>query len=405
MNNPAKLYIRDSLFETAQMFSVGAALTQTYMAAIGLTDGMIGTAVSAMGIVNVFISVLLSKLSDKTGNIKKTLSSLFLVIASTYLFFTVFSFRLNIGLTVTFIVLIFIGFVQSATVAVRNLFEYKLPFLIFDMNRYARILTLDGVIAGFFSVLFSIILNIVIHQFEYFSVMRAGFFFAFILTCFSAYTNRRFVIKNPDELEPGKSKGSVKISELIKRRDFYFFAAPNFLRGISAGVVNMAALIALSGHILDSKGTAYIVTATTVGNIAGSLLYTLVSKRVEDKHMCLLGSALMASMVLMPWAGSAGYIVMFFLANLGVRMISYSYPLMVYKLIPYEIIGTYNTLRMILTTAGTAAATYLTGHLLGSVPVWAILITAFVCQALSAAVYLRLFPKMMAEKAFHVPSL
>ena len=399
MNNPAKLYIRDSLFETAQMFSVGAALTQTYMAAIGLTDSMIGTAVSAMGIVNIVASVLLSKLADKTGNIKKTLSMLFLVIASTYLFFTVFSFRLNLSLTAAFIFLISAGFVQSAAIAIRNLFEYKLPFLIFDMDRYARYMTLDGVIAGVFSVLFSVILNIVINKFDYFPVMRAGFLFAFVLTGFSAFANWRFTAKTPDELEPDKKRGSTKISELIKRRDFYVFAAPNFLRGVAGGVVNMAALIALSGKILDSKGTAYIVTATTVGNIAGSFVYTVLSKRVEDKQLCLLGSALMASMLFMPWTGPAGYVAMFFLANLGVRIISYSYPLMVYKLIPYEIIGTYHTLRMILTTAGTAAATWLTGRLLGTVPVWVILTAAFVCQALSAAGYLRLFPKMMAEKS------
>ena len=399
MNNPAKLYIRDSLFETAQIFTAGAALTQTYMAAVGLPDSKIGTAVSAMGIVNIGASVLFSKLSDNSKNIKASLSALLSIVSLTYLFFTIFSFRLDLTLTVTFFILIAVGFVQSASVAVRNLFEYKLPYLIFDMDKYPRILTLDGVIAGGTGVLFSILLNIFISKFEYFTVMRAGFVFAFLLTVLAAGTNQRFGVKSPEELVPRKTGHPVKISLIVKRRDFAVFAVPNFLRGIAGGVVNMAALIALSGKLLDSKGTAFIVTATTLGNITGSLIYTVLSKRgVEDKTMCLLGSCLMASMVLMPHFGAAGYIAMFFLANLGIRIVSYSYPLMIYKLIPYEIIGTYNTLRMILTTAGTAAATWLTGRLLGTVPVWTILTAAFVCQALSAAVYLRRFPKMMAQK-------
>lgn len=399
MNNPAKLYIRDSLFETAQIFTAGAALTQTYMSAVGVPDSKIGTAISAMGIVNIGASVLFSKLSDNSKNIKASLSALLSIVSLTYLFFTVFSFRLDLTPTVTFFILIAVGFVQSASVAVRNLFEYKLPYLIFDMDKYARILTLDGVIAGGTGVLFSILLNIFISKFEYFTVMRAGFVFAFLLTVLAAGTNQRFGVKSPEELVPRKTGHPVKISLIVKRRDFAVFAVPNFLRGIAGGVVNMAALIALSGKLLDSKGTAFIVTATTLGNITGSLIYTVLSKRgVEDKTMCLLGSCLMASMVLMPHFGAAGYIAMFFLANLGIRIVSYSYPLMIYKLIPYEIIGTYNTLRMILTTAGTAAATWLTGRLLGTVPVWTILTAAFVCQALSAAVYLRRFPKMMAQK-------
>ncbi len=400
MNNPAKLYIRDSLFETAQIFTAGAALTQTYMAAVGLPDSKIGTAVSAMGIVNIGASVLFSKLSDNSKNIKTSLSALLSIVSLTYLFFTVFSFRLDLTLTAAFFIFIAVGFAQSASVAVRNLFEYKLPYLIFDMEQYARTLTLDGVIAGGAGVLFSIVLNIFISKFEYFAVMRAGFIFAFLLTVIAAGTNQRFAAKSPDALSPHRTAHAVKISLIVKRRDFAVFAVPNFLRGIAGGVVNMAALIALSGQFLDSKGTAYIVTATTLGNITGSLIYTVLSKRgFEDKTMCLLGSCLMASMVFMPHFGAAGYIVMFFFANLGIRIVSYSYPLMIYKLIPYEIIGTYNTLRMILTTAGTAAATWLTGRLLGTVPVWAILTAAYFCQAISTAVYLRLFPKMMAEKS------
>jgi len=398
MNNPAKLYIRDSLFETAQMFAAGAALTQTYMAAIGLPERMIGTAVSAMGIVNIAASVLFSKVSDKSRNIKKSLSALFAVIAATYLFFTVFSFRLDLTLTVTFVILIAAGFVQSASTAVRNLFEYKLPFLIFDMYKYAHYLTLDGVIAGGFGVLFSILLNIVISRFEYFSVMRAGFVLAFVMTVFAAAANHRFAVKSPGEPAPHKTGNPVKISLIIRRRDFAVFAVPNFIRGIAGGVVNMAALIALSEKILDSKGTSYIVTAITIGSITGSLIYSVFARRVADKHMCMLGSALMFPMVFMPWASPTVYVALFFFANLGVRITSYSYPLMIYKLIPFEIIGTYNTLRMILTTAGTAAATWLTGLLLGTVPVWTFFVAAFICQALSASVYLYYFPKLMAEK-------
>jgi len=399
MNNSFKLYIRDSLFETAQMFAAGAALTQTYLSSIGLPERMIGTAVSAMGIVNVVTSVLFSKLSDRSRHIKKSISALFLIIAATYLCFPALQYRPGLPAGVLFLVVAAAGFAQSAAAAFRNLFEYKLPFLIFDMNKYSRFLTLDGVIAGLFSVLFSILLNILLSRADYFMVIRAGFLFACALTCFAAFVNRQFDDKNPDELKPNKTRPPVKISLIIKRRDFTAFAIPNFLRGISAGVVNMAALIALNSSILDSKGTSYIVTATTIGNIAGSLIYTVLTKRVEDKHMCLLGSALMLPLVFMSKTGPTAYILLFFFANLGIRIISYAYPLMIYKLIPFEIIGTYNTLRMMLTTAGTAAATYLTGRLLGNMPVQTFFLAAVACQILSAAAYLRIYPKFLAAKS------
>ena len=404
MKNPAKLYIRDSFYEAAQMFAAGAALTQTYMAALGLPERMIGTVVSAMSIVNIAASVIFSKFSDNSKNTQKSLSALFAVIAATYLFFTLFSFRLDLTLTLTFILLIAAGFVQSVSIAVRNLYEYKLPFLMFNMDKYAHYVTLDGVIAGVFGVLFSVTFNIVMHQFEYFTAMRAGFFFAFLMTALAAGANQQFVLKTRHELSPHISAAPTKLSSIIKHRDFAVLALPNFLRGIAGGVVNMAALIALNSNILDRKGTAYIVTATTVGNIAGSLLYTIFSRRVDDKTMCLVGSALMFPMVFMGSTGPVGYVTMFFFANLGLRTISHAYPLMVYKLISFEIIGTYNTLRMILTTTGTAAATYLTGRLLGSIPVWSFFVVAYIGQVISAAFYLHFFPKLLAEKELVLPA-
>lgn len=398
MNNPTKFYIRDACYETAQMFVAGAALTQTYMAAIGLPERMIGTVVSAMSVINILISAFFSKSSDSSKNIQRNMTVLTAVVAVTFLFFICFSPHSNLTLTVIFILLIAVGFVQSTSLAIRNLFEHKLPFLIFDMAKFSHYVTLDGVIAGVFGVLFSLTLNVFINKFEYFTVMRTGFFLAFLATLLAAGMNQWFTLKNSDELSPRKTGVPIKLSLIMKRRDFAVFAMPNFLRGVAGGVVNMTALIALNNNILDSKSTAYIVTATTVGNIIASLLYTVLARRVDDKNMCLVGSALVFPMIFMGNTGPAGYVILFFFANLGIRIFSYSYPLMVYKLIPFEIIGTYNTLRMILTTAGTAAATYFTGRLLGSIPVWSFFVVAFVCQIISVAFYLHFFPKLLTER-------
>ena len=232
--------------------------------------------------------------------------------------------------------------------------------------------------------------------------MRAGFLTAFALTVSAAVFNRRFHISLPPRPR-AESGRAVTIAAVIGRRDFYVFAAPNFLRGVAAGVVNMAALIALSGKVLDSRGSSYIVTATTTGSIAGSVLYAVFTRRAFDRHMLLLGSAAMGSMAFMATKNAAAYIAMCCLANCGLKIVSYAYPLLVYKLVPFEVIGTYHTLRMILTAGGTALSAWLTGLLLGKVPVWVIFGFAFACQALSAAVYLRYYPRLLAENRRQEP--
>jgi hypothetical protein len=66
---------------------------------------------------------------------------------------------------------------------------------------------------------------------------------------------------------------------------------------------------------------------------------------------------------------------------------------MVFKIVGFDTAGSYNALRMALTTSGSALASYVFGGLLGKIPILPLLIFGMLCQSVSGFIYLRVCRK------------
>jgi hypothetical protein len=282
---------------------------------------------------------------------------------------------------------ILLGTVQSFFIAFRTAFEYKLPYQIIDIDHYGTLISADGIITGIFGIISSAVLSFMFGAFPYYSVMLAGFITAAVFTLVSAYINHTLKAV-PAANTPVLRKPQVGyLKDLLKMPVFTHFIPSNFLRGIAAGVFSMAAVIALKSNKISVTGTTYLVIALSVAGVAGSIFFTLISRKINCGVLCLSGSIVMAALSFMTAGSGPLIIIIYFIISIGKVFVDLSVPTLLYKVIPYDIAGSYHAWRLILTTAGVALAATATGYLIIYIPAAYLLVFASLCQLYSGWVY------------------
>jgi hypothetical protein len=332
-------------------------------------------------------------MADKNGNTVRAITRLLIPVGIIYLgyiplcvFFMGFS-------ALTFWTVILLGTVQSFFIAFRTAFEYKLPYLIIDIEHYGTLIAADGMITGVFGIISSAVLSYMFVLFSYYTVMLFGFIAAAVFTLISAYINHTFKvipaeINNKDAVFlSGKKPQFEYLKDLLKMPVFCRFIPSNFLRGIAAGVFSMAAVIALKSNKVSVTGTAYLVIALSVAGVAGSIFFALISRKLNCRVLCLSGSIVMAALSFMTAGSGVLIIFTYFIICIGKVFVDLCVPTLLYKIIPYDIAGSYHAWRLILTTAGVALAATATGYLIIYIPAAYLLVFASLCQLYSGWVY------------------
>lgn len=392
MSNYIKFWLRNALYVTAVLFFSGTII-QTFLIRQGIDSGAVGIHTTVLNSVNVLTTMLFSGMADKRGNTVRAITRLLIPVGIIYLgyiplciFFTDFS-------VLTFWAVILLGTIQSFFIAFRTAFEYKLPYQIIDIEHYSSLIATDGIITGVFGIISSTVLSYMFGLFPYYTVMLYGFITAAICTLISAYINHTFKVipaeinNTPTVLISGKKQQFGYLRDLLKMSVFTRFIPSNFLRGIAGGVFSMAAVIALKSNKVSIADTTYLVIALSVANVAGSIFFALISRRLNCRVLCLCGSVVMAALSFMT-AGSGSLIIfIYFIICVGKIFVDCSVPTLLYKIIPYDIAGSYHAWRLILTTAGSALAATATGYLIIYIPAVYLLIFASLCQLCSGWTY------------------
>ena len=193
---------------------------------------------------------------------------------------------------------------QTFFVAIRTIFDYKLPYLIIDMRLYNRLISVNGIISGLCGIGAGALLSALLGRFPYGTVMLAGFAAAIVLTAGSALFNRSLRIVNPG-LQKDAAERPPSALSVVRMPIFRRFALSNLLRGLSMGLLSVAALFALDSGFSDGQ-TAVLVTALSVANIAGSFAFALLTRRLSSRFLCFAASLVMLLLPLMTLAGARG---------------------------------------------------------------------------------------------------
>lgn len=390
MSNYIKFWLRNALYSTAILF-FGGTIMQTFLMKQGTGSGEVGIYTTALNAVNVAVSMLFSGIADKQKNIIRAISLDMLPVSLCWFGFIPLCLFFTSSATVTFRVSLVLGVIQSFFIALRTIYEYKLPYRIIPIENYGRLAAADGIISGIFGIVASSLLSYLFLRFEYYTVMLWGFTTAALLTAVSAWINRtmkEIPEKETEITEPAPDRSQLSyIKILLKMPSFVKLIPSNFLRGVSAGVIAMTAVIAIESGKVTESGTAGLVTALFAANLTGSLFFAVFSKRINCRVLCLSGSLVMTVFAFLLAGGELLFIALYFVVCMGKMVFDYAVPTLLYQVVPYEIAGSYHAWRLILTTAGTALASTLTGYLLPYVPAVFLLILAVFCQLYSGWVY------------------
>lgn len=380
--------MRNALYEIAYMFSAGTII-QIFMTNAGIESTSIGIYTAALSIITLSVHFLISKYANTVKDIKKAITRSYILIAICFLGFlpSCFVSSDSLRLILTKYTMIPASMAQMLFITLYTIFNYKLPYSIVNVNEYGTIMSSGGVISNIFCIAVSQLLSIALKFFEYYTVMTFAFIISTVCILFAAVINQSLKVKEII-VDTSNTQGMLEaMVKLIKMPDFYIFIIPNFLRGISMGLMGMLAVMSINlGY--DIHTSSMIVTVTTIATLTGSIFYFILSKRISERILCMMGAILIGSLIFATKNSNSIFLFVCFLAITGKTIIDYAIPTRVYKLIKSDIACMYHSWRLLFTTAGTAIAAAVAGLSIENGIIMPLLIAAFVAQLISSLVYL-----------------
>lgn len=385
---------------TAAILLTSGAILQNYLHQIGLSVEYVGIILTFVNIVNIVISMVFSNISDKRNNPIKWTAYMLLPMSIMPIVLFVFCYFKNLSMTTTFIIILISYGVQTFCIALRDIFGYKLPYDIIPFEKFSLSMTINGMVAGIVGVGISLLIASLQKLIPYAYLMSGAFIISvlFFLAAFHLNKHYKKIVGN-DSLKNMIATKKISLFVLIKVPSFWKYILPNVFRGLATGVLLMATTLGLSSGKLNNANVIYLIAASSLAAIAGSGLYAFLGMKISHNKLCLLGGILMLAMPFMVMGNFVNFILMYFVAYLGMTITDYSIPLIVYKMIPYHMIASYNTWRMVITTGGTALSSMLTGYLIGIAPVRYILMAASIFQVICVAAYFISGNKKLRAKA------
>ena len=348
--NHILFYTYSALYNCAFLIISGSVL-QTFMMECGISDTKVSFYVSFVQILQTAIMFISSKRVENTKNIFVSVALCIILQIPLFAVVLYISVTRSVAPDTAFILIMVASFILSIAQGIKNVAIYKLPHHIIDMKDYGKIMGNSGVIIGVLGVVFTGLLTFVMKRLEYFSVMAV-----FSAIGISFYLVSGWITMNYHKREPEFLGDVTEKINIFKYRPFYILLIPNLLRGFSAGVFGLAAVVGFSEKVLDSVGAALIVTLSQIATIAGCEAYSLFFSRNRNGIITLISSVAFAIILPFSFSGSSKtiFIVVYIIAYVFYNFVNYAVPVIVARNIDYRCLGQYTAWRMGLHTLGTA---------------------------------------------------
>ena len=372
LNNYSKLYLRDSLLSIALMFYSGNYIIM-FLVESGVNSAGIGIFNSIGSFVSLGSMFLCGLIGDKLKDIRKTITLSFASLSVFYLVMIFFSI-VHCGPNIVLIATIVVQAVTSFLYGFRNVLEYKLVYLITDIRRYARVTAVTGLVTGIVGVAAGFVISLIIDNLPYYPVMTGFFILGLLLIVIICLINQSFVVQREhyDEDAPKAVKASKDKENgflgVLKSRHFYVLAIPNLIRGISTGLLGLVLVIGIQDLAMNATDSSILNTVGMASSFAGSLVFSYLSDKVSSRVLCLVSSIIV--MITIPFSivgGKLWFYILYFLGISARYIVDGTIPVMVTQIVPYEQMGAYTSLRMMLMTGGSSLASLVGGLLIGNI--------------------------------------
>lgn len=385
MNKSNELsYYTQHTFYNLSLLLVNGSIIQSFLIELGIAPDLVSAFVSVSSIVQLSVMMMLAKKTEHQKNIIKTYAMSQLFTLATIVTCLILCFVNSIPVNGKFLMVMISGIITNIGLGFLNILSYKVIYHIIDMNRYGLVTGVSGICIGSFGIIASAFFSYFIKTFPFINVMTTSFTLGIILILVSFFLTIRFKDNGYKSTEQKKEKVS-----LFKYKPFRVLFIPNLLRGFTTGFFTVIVAIGYELKILDSITSGYLLIITNTATLLGSFLYSLTAKKKIDNYQILISSILI--FILVPFFGILknpySFLALYGLTYTILQIINYAVPVLITRIVDYNIIGQYTSWRMMLHTLGTSATGFLTlplVKLIGAVPTF---LTISVCQLISGIVY------------------
>lgn len=356
-------YAQATAYNCVILIAVGT-IFQTFMLECGIDEAKVSICVSAVQVVQTIITLLTAKLVE---NIKNVLNAIAFCLSFQLLplvVMLILCFATGISVDTKYYLLFGSGIILSLFLGPYTVLSYKQPHHIMKISEYGKACGQSGVITGLFGILITTLIALALKKFSYFGTMAVVCVFGIIMALVSVLTN--FAFTRLDPAEQGKMGEKINI---FRYKPFYQLLIPNFMRGLSNGVLSLVPVIGYYCGILDKSSTAVLATLAQIATLINCQTYVFIASKKLNGIIALISSVIMLiAMPLMPLGNSATwFLIIYFIAFFFNFYIANAVPVIIAENIDYNCMGQYTAWRMALFTGGTSIGGFLVPLLLDSI--------------------------------------
>ena len=351
-NNELKYCMQQMLYTILNLMLVGSVL-QTFMIESGIPETKVSLYVSFMQIVQMFIMIAFSKVIEKCKNVIEMNAKLMLFQIPPLLLMLYLCFNASMPVQMKYAAFFVIGTIFNIGLGLLNVVSYKLPYHVLDMERYGTVTGESGLLAGITGICYFALLSYFQKKHEYFAVMKPFLFFGIIFAVLTVILTA--TMESVGDCVPGEVTQKKHIN-IFTYKPFYILFLPNLMRGLNYGTIAVMVAVGYYLKLLNAHTAGLFIVITNVSMFAGSAVYTMFARCHMDKWVILIASAALAVMMPAMCIGrnTAVFLALYALCYFMIQMIGYAVPVLVTKIVDYDVIGQYTAWRMLLFTMGSA---------------------------------------------------
>jgi predicted MFS family arabinose efflux permease len=343
------------------MYNVGftfctGAIMQTFLLQVGFSADKVYILNSLMQIMQVAMMLVLTFLSGKIKRVKlvTSISCLSLsLLTGVFLMGAINPELIKHGYVIAVFIVAGVSYVG---VGLYTILSYCLPYYTIDMKDYGKMTGISTAIAGGASFLMSLAYSILLSKFSYMKTTAAFFVIAIVCFVLTSIVCASMRAKTAEASEEGQSRNDV--TAVFKNKNTYILLIPNFTRGLSVGIFNVIATIAISTSILNETTSSYVNVILQIATFTGNMFFALAYKKFSTKNLLLLATlGVCVSFPLSLEFGVVGFFCCFAIASFFRFVIDIAIPVIITEIIPEEQIGPYTSIRMLIFTGAQAVAT------------------------------------------------
>lgn len=378
----------------AAMPMVNGSLIQLFLTNRDVSAYYVGLFSTIVSIIAVVGTMLCSYISEKFPKPLKQYQWLYFLQLAIYLAMLPISyFTMTPG--VLFWVMSLIAGLITFLCSWTGILGYKIPYMTIPFESYGTFTALSGAITGIVGVVASFAFSAVINGGWGGNPYFICICITTVLLLISWYCTYRLQPVNDVYDAPSHNTMSIKkLLEVFRMPLFRKFLVPNTLRGITIGVTNSIALIALYMGLTEGQASV-IPIICALGYVVASLLFHFLSKYMPLPVVAIIGSLLVFALISLPHDNSTVFLIVFLVAYIGRVVVDYAIPVMLIRVVPADIAGIYNAGRSILLNLSSTVSVFAVGALLGKISALWLLSACALAYLVGMIWYMILYKKYM----------